>query len=477
MMRMQRWRVRARRALIVVSAFCVAMVGLTGYLVTEAMGADPPPSITITYHTHTGAYRADTWTSSISGTAEDNDGVVSVKVALLQHATGRYWAGSGFTATAITFNEAIGTTGWQYPISAALPDGQYTASVQATDGTAFTTASADLARATFVLDNSVPGSPRLTSSPPATTRNTTATLTFSSSDRTVAFSCRIDGGPLASCDGTPRDGVGTITYRDLSIARHCFAVLATDPAGNVSPARLYCWAITPSPASIVVFGGSPQDTFLDAAYPTPLQARVADANGNAQIGLSVTFRAPSSGPSGRFNGPGCVDTLTCAVLTGTGGVATAPPFTANSTAGAFAVNATVVPLTTPAVFSLTNAARFHISGDLALPLYPGTGEPLELSFTNPNPTPITIASGAVGITITVTGPLGTTCTASPNFAVAKTLTAAVTIPANTLLAMSLTDLRVPPSAWPSIVMVETGTNQDSCKNATLKLIYTAGATG
>ena len=226
----------------------------------------------------------------------------------------------------------------------------------------------------------------------------------------------------------------------------------------------------------MVFGGSPQDTFLGAAYPTPLQARVADANGNAQIGLSVTFRAPSSGPSGRFNGPGCVDTLTCAVLSGTGGVATAPPFTANSTAGAFAVNATVVPLTTPAVFSLTNAARFHISGDLAQPLYPGTGEPLELSFTNPNPTPITIASGAVGITITVTGPLGTTCTASPNF-VAKTLTAPVTIPANTLSAMSLTDLRVPPSAWPSIVMVETGTNQDNYKNATLKLIYTAGATG
>ncbi|MFN0025888.1 MAG: hypothetical protein ACKV2O_01710 [Acidimicrobiales bacterium] len=477
MTRMERWRVRARRSIIVLSAFCLGVAALTGYLVNEALGADPPPTINITSPTNGGAYRTATWTGSIAGTATDADGVASVQVALFQQATGRYWNGSTFASTTITFNAAIGTTGWSYPIG-ALPDGQYTASVRATDVTGFSTSAGSETRAVFVLDNSVPVAPTLSSSPPSSTRDTTATFSFRHSDRTVAFTCRLDGGPLAACDGpVARDGLGTVTYNDLSIARHCFAVLATDPAGNVSAARQYCWTVTPAAASIVVFGGNDQDTFLDTAYQTPLQARVADAQGRAQIGLAVTFTAPSSGASGRFNSAGCPNTLTCTVITGANGVAQAPPFVANNVAGAFSVNATVVPVTTPARFSLFNAARFHISGDVTNPLYPGTGQAVELSFTNPNPAEITIASGVIGITIVVDPPHGVSCPASPNFAVAKTLTAAVTIPANRTSPISLTDLGVPVAAWPRIDMVETGVNQDACKNASLSLFYTAGANG
>lgn len=484
MMRMQRWRVRARRAVIVMSALCVGIAGLAGYLVTDAMAAAPPPSITITNPTNGGSYRAATWTGAIQGTATDVDGVASVHVALLQHATGRYWTGAGFTSPTLVLNIASGTINWQYAVGAGLPDGQYTASVRATDMTGFTTATPDLKRATFLLDNSVPAAPTLTSAPPSSTRSTIADLAFRSSDRSVVFSCRLDGGPSTSCDGaTPRDGLGNITYHDLSIARHCFTVVATDPAGNVSPARSYCWTVTPAAAAINTVGGSPQDTFLDTVYASPLRARVSDASGLPQIGLAVTFTAPSSGPSGRFNSGGCPNTLTCTVITGANGVAEAPPFTANGVAGAFSVNATVVPVASPAVFALTNAARFNITGDLAQPLYPGFDQALELSFTNPNPTSITIAAGTVAIAITVNAPHDAACPVSPigeplpNFRVSQTLTAPVTIPANTLSPISLSTLGVSIADWPHIEMVETNTNQDACKNAGLTLNYTAGATG
>lgn len=478
MMATKRWRVRARRATTVLFACGMAILGLTGYLVTVALAAEPPPTILITYPVSASSYRAATWTGSIAGTAVDTDGVVSVRVALFQQATGRYWNGTSFGSTTIAFHQAIGTTSWSYPIGANLADGAYTASVQATDGAGFTTPAGQYRTSTFLLDNSVPVSPTLTSSPPSSTRNTTASFAFRNSDRSVIFSCRMDGGPAVNCDGaTARDGLGTITYPDLSIARHCFAVFATDPAGNNSTARIYCWTITPSPAAVNVFAGSPQDTFLGAAYPTALQARVVDASGNPQIGLAVTFTAPSNGASGRFNSAGCPNTLLCTVITGTGGVATAPPFTANSVAGAFSVNATVVAVASPATFQLTNAARFDISGSLANPLYPGTGQALELTFTNPNPTPITIAAGGVGIEIVVNGAQAINCPASPNFLVSQTLTVALTIPADTISPLTLTQLGIAPSAWPRIDMVETGVNQDACKNATLTLNYTAGAIG
>ncbi len=481
MMATRRWRVRARRATTVLFAGGMAILGLTGYLVTVALAAEPPPTVAITYPVSASSYRAATWTSSIAGTAVDADGVASVEVALFQHATGRYWDGTGFTSTIIDFNAAAGTTSWSYAIAGSLPDGQYTTSVKATDSgdPAAMTAPAQYRTSTFLLDNAVPVAPTLTSSPPSSTRTTTAAFAFRHSDRSVAFSCRMDGGPAVNCDGaTARDGLGNITYPDLSIARHCFAVFATDPAGNNSTARIYCWTITPSPAAVNVFAGSPQDTFLNTAYPTALQARVVDASGNPQIGLAVTFTAPSGGvASGRFNSAGCPNTLVCTVLTGAGGVATAPPFTANNVAGAFSVNATVVAVASPAVFQLTNAARFDISGSLANPLYPGTGQELELTFTNPNPTPITIAAGDVGIDIVVNGAAALDCPATPNFSVTQTLTVALTIPANTLTPMTLTQLGIAPSAWPRIDMVETGVNQDACKNATLTLNYSAGATG
>ena len=63
----------------------------------------------------------------------------------------------------------------------------------------------------------------------------------------------------------------------------------------------------------------------------------------------MTFTAPSSGASGTFSG-------SSTVTTNSSGVATAPTFTANSTAGTYTVTASVAGVATPASFSLTNTS-------------------------------------------------------------------------------------------------------------------------
>ncbi len=79
---------------------------------------------------------------------------------------------------------------------------------------------------------------------------------------------------------------------------------------------------------IAATGGTPQSTAIATPFATQLQATVTES-GNPVNGVSTTFIAPASGPSGTF--PGGVTAAT--VATSASGVATAPTFTANLTIG------------------------------------------------------------------------------------------------------------------------------------------------
>jgi hypothetical protein len=123
-------------------------------------------------------------------------------------------------------------------------------------------------------------------------------------------------------------------------------------------------------------------------------------------------------------------------------------------------------------FCWTIAARqnFSVGGDLTTPLYPGTSQPLNLTFTNPNPVPITIARGGISARNITISP-GTHGCASSNFAVAQGLIGAVTIPPGQTRPTSLSALRVPRPDWPVIKMLDTSTNQDACQDAKLTVTY------
>jgi hypothetical protein len=114
--------------------------------------------------------------------------------------------------------------------------------------------------------------------------------------------------------------------------------------------------------------------------------------------------------------------------------------------------------------------NFRVGGNLASPLYPGTSQPLNLTFTNPNLVPITIARGGISARNITISPSTPGC-ASSNFAVAQGLTAAVTIPPGQTRPTSLSALGVPRAYWPVIKMLDTSANQDACQDAKLTLTY------
>jgi hypothetical protein len=114
--------------------------------------------------------------------------------------------------------------------------------------------------------------------------------------------------------------------------------------------------------------------------------------------------------------------------------------------------------------------NFRVGGGLPSPLYPGTSQPLNLTFTNPNPVPITIARGGISARNIAISPSAPGC-ASSNFAVAQGLIGAVTIPPGRTGPTSLSALGVPRARWPVIKMLDTSTNQDACQAAKLTLTY------
>jgi large repetitive protein len=158
-------------------------------------------------------------------------------------------------------------------------------------------------------------------------------------------------------------------------------------------------SVSAGPASsIIALAGSGQTANPGDMFATALEAKVTDAFGNAIPAISITFTAPTTGASGTFAGG--VSTATVATLTT--GIATAPAFTANSTAGQYTVTAGVAsqqatiktsiiragaPPLTPASFTLTNGVP---------PSYTVTANPATLS----------IVQGQSGTTVLTFTPVG-----------------------------------------------------------------------
>jgi adhesin/invasin len=101
----------------------------------------------------------------------------------------------------------------------------------------------------------------------------------------------------------------------------------------------------PCPASnrpnmLAILGGSSQTAQLGKAFQTNLQVALANSNGcpltGSLAGISIDFVAPTSGASGTFASSA---SNVAVVGTDAQGVAVAPLFTANDTAGAYSVHA------------------------------------------------------------------------------------------------------------------------------------------
>jgi protocatechuate 3,4-dioxygenase beta subunit len=110
-------------------------------------------------------------------------------------------------------------------------------------------------------------------------------------------------------------------------------------AGSAGAAAGACPSSNP-PNTLRLVGGSGQTAQLGKTFQSNLQVELANTNGcpltGNLAGVSVTFDGPGSGAGGFFAASGSDDVT---VGTDANGVATAPPFTANYTAGSYSVDA------------------------------------------------------------------------------------------------------------------------------------------
>lgn len=124
--------------------------------------------------------------------------------------------------------------------------------------------------------------------------------------------------------------------------------------------------------------------------------------------------------------------------------------------------------------ALAGPSNFSITGSAALPLEPGSPQPIDVLITNPNDLPLNIAGLGVAVQ-SVTAPQATPalpCTAS-DFAVQAYSGQALTVPASS--SRTLSELGVPSSQWPEVGLIDRPTNQDGCQRASVSLTYTADA--
>jgi hypothetical protein len=143
-------------------------------------------------------------------------------------------------------------------------------------------------------------------------------------------------------------GSKTPAVQPIVIGQMVGSSTITASAPGFSPATSVVTVTPGLAASIEANAGSPQNAQINTAFAAPLSALVLDANGKRLEGMTVTFRAPVSGPSGTFV-PG-TDTVTTNVQ----GIAKSGVFTANSIVGSFTATASVGGVSTPATYSLAN---------------------------------------------------------------------------------------------------------------------------
>ena len=128
--------------------------------------------------------------------------------------------------------------------------------------------------------------------------------------------------------------------------------------GGVADATYQLTDVAGLPATVTAGFGASQQVAAGTAFPVNLAVTVTDADHNAVPGVTVTFEAPATGPTGTFAGAG----TTVTEATDSSGVAVAPTFTAGATVGGYVVTASVAGVATPAVFELVNQVPPAASG-------------------------------------------------------------------------------------------------------------------
>jgi hypothetical protein len=236
---------------------------------------------------------------------------------------------------------------------------------------------------------------------------------------------------------------------------------------------------TPAAASKLVFSVEPPSAIADTAI-FGVAVTIEDTYGNVETtdtnSVALTLNE-GSGCSGTLSGT-TSKAAVAGVASFSGLQVTDPCINAYTITATDSADGSISVLSSS--FTVT-AVNFTINGSIpaSTPLYPGTGQPVDLVITNPNLKPINLAAGSVGVLISL-GPGASAnaianCNPLVNFAMTQSLTTPITIGAGKT--ESLSDLLVPQADWPVISMIETHTNQDACETTPLSFTWSATGSG
>ena len=148
---------------------------------------------------------------------------------------------------------------------------------------------------------------------------------------------------------TNEDGIAIALPFTANLSAGTYNVYAN--VSGLSTSAVFSLTNLPStPSSMSVVSGNSQSAIVTQSFSEALAVLVTDQYHNPVPGVTVTFNAPTTGPSGYFNGGAAVVQET----TNTNGIAEPPSFTANGQAGGpYYVTATL-PGINPVQFALTN---------------------------------------------------------------------------------------------------------------------------
>ncbi len=158
-------------------------------------------------------------------------------------------------------------------------------------------------------------------------------------------------------ENPPPDGINELTttwfgYSTAISADGSTIVVGGPRDSSQSTANLGgAWVLAANATSIAATAGTPQAAQLGTTFATNLTAMVYSAPNVPAAGVTVTFTAPSSGPSGTFPG----SSVTATAVSDSSGNVQAPSFTANNIAGSYSVTAAAPGISAPTSFSLTNS--------------------------------------------------------------------------------------------------------------------------
>jgi hypothetical protein len=187
----------------------------------------------------------------------------------------------------------------------------------------------------------------------------TVTFTAPASGASGTFATPTPGA--TDTETTNASGVATSQAFTANTTSGGYTVTAS-ATGAVTPASFSLTNTAGAAANLAATSGGGQSATVSTAFANPLVATVTDGDGNPVQGVTVTFTAPGSGPSGLFADGGTA-AATDPETTGANGEATSTVFTANATAGGpYNVVATSGALT-PVNFALTNTAVVVVSSN------------------------------------------------------------------------------------------------------------------